>query len=345
MQYYWLALLVGVFGLMNIGHVMGSTPDNSDDETRSGNDNQPRIYSGHLTRYAENPILANGPAEYDSVKVGPRVVLKEGSMNYRLWYEAVPGGNRSSVGYATSPDGLHWTKQGEVLLPSEAWEGGSNGEVSPNSILVEDGIYKLWYHSYDGRTRRIGLATSPDGLLWTKYAGNPVLDIGSPGTWEDAQIAEPRVVKVGDEYRMYYMGLSSSTGGWRIGFATSHDGIHWEKYAKNPVFGPTPGAWDSSSTQMGGLLFEDDIWHLWYSGYAESSGGAIGYAWSSDGITWTKGVHNPVLTANPEPTAPDAALGDSVSVHRDENTYRVMYAGFNFSDNPMRTICLATILE
>ena len=97
-------------------------------------------FDGPLTRSPVNPVLANGPDAYDVEKVGPRVVLKEGPKEYRMWYEAVPAGNRSTVGYAESPDGLAWTKKGEVLHPSEDWEGGPDGEISPNSILVEGGV-------------------------------------------------------------------------------------------------------------------------------------------------------------------------------------------------------------
>ncbi len=53
---------------------------------------------GPLTRSPANPILINGPEGCDSDKAGPRVVLKEGSNSYRMWYEAVPAGNRATVG-------------------------------------------------------------------------------------------------------------------------------------------------------------------------------------------------------------------------------------------------------
>src|SRR6185295_10616977 len=96
-------------------------------------------------------------------------------------------------GYATSPDWLNWTKQGPVLSPSATWEGGGAGEVSPNSILIEGGVFKLWYHSFnpaDGH-RRIGYATSPDGLSWTKNP-LPVLDIGPVGAFDANMVTEPR---------------------------------------------------------------------------------------------------------------------------------------------------------
>jgi hypothetical protein len=107
------------------------------------------------------------------------VVLKLDLRDYRMWYEAVAGDGLTTVGYATSADGLMGKKERVVISPSEPWE---KEEISPNSILLEDGIFKMWYHGggyiRDKRqlgNRRIGHATSTDGLSWTKYKSNPVI--------------------------------------------------------------------------------------------------------------------------------------------------------------------------
>jgi hypothetical protein len=44
---------------------------------------------GALTRYSGNPLLRNGPETYDDLETGPRVVLRFGAGDYRMWYEAV----------------------------------------------------------------------------------------------------------------------------------------------------------------------------------------------------------------------------------------------------------------
>jgi predicted GH43/DUF377 family glycosyl hydrolase len=151
-----------------------------------------------------------------------------------MYYEAVPAPNDSFVGYATSIDGKNWTKQGRIvsLDPSEPWEGGLTGEMSPNTILIENGVWKLWYHSYGiDLKRRIGYATSTDGFNWIKNP-NPVLDVGAPGSLEDQYVVEPRVFNLGSEYRMYYTAnavgqIDIGTGRWF--YATSPDGINWAR--------------------------------------------------------------------------------------------------------------------
>ena len=64
------------------GYTINGSPDNSPALVR--NDNRSRIAGGFLTRYADNPVLANGPDAYDGVKVGPRVVSILGQKDYRL---------------------------------------------------------------------------------------------------------------------------------------------------------------------------------------------------------------------------------------------------------------------
>lgn len=305
---------------------------------------QQPLPSGPMTRYLGNPLLRNGPESYDYGKTGPRVVLKEGRATYRIWYEAGGSDKITRVGYATSADGLQWTKRGTVISPSQAWE---MEEVSPNSILLENGVYRMWYHG-GGYLRnnkrfgngRIGYATSSDGIVWTKFAGNPVLDIGSAGSFDDQQVAEPRVLKVGTSYRMYYTGQNTATKSTSLGMATSSDGITWTKLSATPIL--DTAAWGNF---WGGAFFkENGIWHLWH---AKTPSGLY-YKWSPDGIAWTEGPSNPVLTTSSGPNAADTGLvGDSVSGYRDGNTYRVMYTGFNWNLfgrlGRFEGICLATI--
>jgi sucrose-6-phosphate hydrolase SacC (GH32 family) len=154
----------------------------------------------------------------------------------------------------------------------------------------------MWYTGMDSDGKfRIGYATSSDGINWKKYAGNPVLNLGSTGTWDSDVVRVNAVIKDGMTYRMWYVG----NGHNRIGYATSTDGTHWTKYAGNPVLdvGSSPG-WDQGLVSFAGIIFDSGVYKMWYSG-----GGAtvfdgsvrIGYATSPDGIRWTRYPGNPVL--------------------------------------------------
>jgi predicted GH43/DUF377 family glycosyl hydrolase len=249
-----------------------------------------------------------------------------------MWYEGVPAGNTSRVGYATSSDGIAWTKYGgtPIMVPTEAWEGAPAGETSPTTVLKEDGLYKMWYHGYQNGTRRIGYATSIDGLTWTKYGGNPILAPGPSGAWDADSIAEPHVIKVGSTYFMYYMHALGVHG---VGLATSPDGVRWTKGVGNPVLQKGPaGAWDDASLQVGGVIYDDRMFHIWFRAPVHGSWAGIGYASSNDGVTWTKSANNPLLLR----PNPPLGKGDDYGVAANTNVFRrggqwwIYYGGFVF---------------
>jgi hypothetical protein len=105
-------------------------------------------------------------------------------------------------------------------------------------LVKEDGKYIMYYNGYQdsgGIQRRIGRATSPDGISWTKDAvNNPVLDMGALGQWDEDGVWIGSVIKKGtSDYIMYYAAFSGTIYG--IGIAESSDGINWTKYASNPI--------------------------------------------------------------------------------------------------------------
>ena len=54
-----------------------------------------------------------------------------------------------------------------------------------------------------------------------KISGNPVLNVGGSGTWDDYHVAQGTVLFDGAEYRMWYSGNDGLN--YRIGLATSAD--------------------------------------------------------------------------------------------------------------------------
>jgi hypothetical protein len=144
----------------------------------------------------------------------------------------------------------------------------------------------MWYHgcNADYSVCSIGHATSPDGIHWTKDAGNPVLEATS-GAWDEGGLYWPRVVKNGALYEMWYR------SGSQLGRATSPDGVDWTKYVGNPVLSD---GWDGRGVSVPSILLEGANYRMWTSSGAGATQG-IGIFESSDGITWTQPVSNPVL--------------------------------------------------
>ena len=294
------------------------------------------------TKYAGNPVLVEGSAgSWDDNFLVEASVLFDGT-NYKMWYGGQDGSQddfNMRIGYATSPDGLEWTKySGNPVL-----DLGADGSWDDTSVgypwVVYDGTgYHMWYGAADGITYRIGYATSPDGVTWTKHASNPVLDIGAPFSWDGEHIITPVVLMLDDSsFFMWYGGTTFPLG--KIGLATSSDGVEWEKWSTNPVMGLGP-AWEGAKVfPEAVILIGDTLLGMWYSGGILKVVGIpgsgqcnTGYATSSDGgVTWERYAGNPVLVRGSAGTWDNSCAGVA-DVLFDGTTYKMWYDSWDGSD-------------
>jgi predicted GH43/DUF377 family glycosyl hydrolase len=169
------------------------------------------------TKYGSLVLTSSTPVSWENeTGVADPFVMKDGS-TYKMWY-AGHVDNRWQIGYATSPDGTNWLKIGAPVLDLSAW-GTEVLEPSVTLIKGDEG-YTMWYGAlYQGNLRRIGYATSVDGINWTDH-GDSILEMG---TWDSYSLGCPSVIKDGDVYKMWYAG-SASYMQLRIGYATSETG-------------------------------------------------------------------------------------------------------------------------
>lgn len=98
-------------------------------------------------------------------------------------------------------------------------------------VVLHQGVYYMYYcaGSLEGSTKyRIHLATSKDLVNWTKHEKNPMVVDGF-----DAR--DPMVLRVGEEWVMYYTCNSTPAGGNHcVACVHSEDLIHW--HDKQVVF-------------------------------------------------------------------------------------------------------------
>jgi formylglycine-generating enzyme required for sulfatase activity/predicted GH43/DUF377 family glycosyl hydrolase len=126
-----------------------------------------------------------------------------------------------------------------------------------------------------------------------KHARNPVLDIGEPGQWDDKGCGCFSVADVNGRLHLYYMGAGTQNS-WRIGLATSGNGVNWRRSEANPVLPQgAPGSWDGKAVSMPYVLNDDGQLSMIYSG--SGKGGGFGLAKSTDGVSWTRHGNTPVL--------------------------------------------------
>jgi hypothetical protein len=228
-------------------------------------------------------------------------------------------------GYSGPPD---WTRDVAMyettILNDQAttprdWDGL---RVAKPAVIRDGAELKMWYDGHDlNDETAIGLATSTDGLTWTKSLSNPVL-VGTPGEWDGESTEHGSyVIKEGGLYKMWYEG-SPDYGVRQTGYATSTDGIDWNKYPGNPVIQAGPEGYDQQVAGHGSVLHEGGTYKRWYHAMGDQ-GVIIAYATAPDEVTWTK--QGPVLL--PEPGGWDEGALWGPSVLNLDGTYWMWYSG------------------
>lgn len=252
---------------------------------------------------------------------------------FHMFYNAIQGGWPPTdilIGYATSADGLNWTRSGDepVLIGSQLpYEGHT---IYASSIVIaEDGRWLLYFHivtasTAEGAGDSIGVASAPAPTgPWTIH--DEILLAPDPNGWDSYALWAPSVVRTEAGYFMYYSGLGPPPEWDRaVGLATSPDGYHWTRHGA-PILTASDNddAWDSHRIEQSVVTITPDGFVMVYradqgSGNFSGFRSAFGYALSSDGIQWHRPQETPILQPNAEPVW--QTLWSAGLAHHD-NTY------------------------
>ncbi len=139
-----------------------------------------------------DPVIGSPePGAWDQHRYTLAVILVDGG--YHLFFNGQDEGasfpNAYDIGHATSPDGIDW----EMDPANPVLTRGADGEWDDDSMwgagVIHDASgFRLWYQGGNGEVYAAGYATSPDGSTWTKYADNPIMDAGPPGSFDDGGV-------------------------------------------------------------------------------------------------------------------------------------------------------------
>lgn len=172
-----------------------------------------------------------GPGSFDERIASFADVWKDGA-TYHLVYEAAGTSSAypGDVAYATSPDGIRWTKHGIILKHSGRWESANNGTPS---LFKEGNTWYLFYHGFDGRDVRVFGASGPElTRLRRMNGGRPLVDTSAAG-WDAGTVGKRSVIKQGGYYWMVYEGSTDQPfdrARWSSGLARSRDLLTWDKW-------------------------------------------------------------------------------------------------------------------
>lgn len=232
-------------------------------------------------KYSGNPVLdVSYNGGWDSLGVETASVILDltapAAERYKMWYAGQYYNEyRYDIGYAFSADGIQWTKHPSPVLQTGLPAEWDNGFLEGPSVIKEGDTFKMWYCGYDaiadgqatdGRAN-IGYATSTDGFLWTKHPSNPVMITGQHA-WDSIYVQDPHVIKMGGQYHMWFGGGSNDAlYDQQVGYATSADGILWNKSTQNPVLERgLAGEWDAAMASFPSVIIDSGEFKMWYTG-------------------------------------------------------------------------------
>jgi predicted GH43/DUF377 family glycosyl hydrolase len=295
-------------------------------------------------RYGSNPVLPVGAAgQWDDLWCVIWSIVIVGSTWYG-YYNGRRSATDMKIGLATSTDdGLTWTKNISWTNPIlDVGAGGQWDETSVGSPCVwKEG--SNWYMLYNGKnaagTIAIGLATSSDGITWTKdTVHNPVMACDA-GQWDSGFISPgTRMLKEGSTYYLYYCGSTSAgpvLANRKIGLATSTNLTSWSKSGNNPLISPTGSGLDQGSDAPS-ICYLGSTYYIFYQ---SDDGGLNSWIFlassSAKDSGWTKYANNPIFNHGAAGQWDSVWTESPVLVLTPGNEWRIYYCGCK--DTPVQT--------
>lgn len=251
----------------------------------------PRGTAGGWIKSQDSPVIGGALGT-----VFDCCVRKENE-GYRMWYSWRPA---KGIAVANSPDGYDWSLP-QMVMPRQINLPWAVDEVNRPCVLYRGGKYRMWFIGmvrpldFCYGTSAVGYAESNDGIHWD-VRRESVMNPDEP--WEKNSLYCPHVIwdEEKNSYRMWYSGGEKYECD-SIGYAESEDGIHWNKYNKNPIFTADKNKfWEALKTEACCVVREQDYFYMFYLGISADRTASIGIARSRDGITgWERHPDNPVV--------------------------------------------------
>lgn len=141
--------------------------------------------------------------------------------------------------------------------------------IGSSYVMIDDGVWRLWYTSFlawgtePGAPKHryeIKYAQSPDGRTWDRSGAQSCIGSESP---EEHSICRPSVLKIEGRYHMWYCHRGEH---YRIGYASSDDGIAWTRADDAVGIEPSGEGWDSSEQGYPNVIGHGDWLYMVYCG-------------------------------------------------------------------------------
>ena len=192
-----------------------------------------------------------------------------------------------------SVDGLAWKKVG-VCLSGRNDFSSWDSMVNRACVMQEGSRWLMWFTGQCNGKSAIGLASSVDGINFSRLTSSPV--IVPTSSYEGVSVMNPCVLKLDDGLFHMWYSAGEDYEPDVICKAVSVDGVHWEK---SPFPALSKGTEPYDSYKVGGCsVLNVDEHHLamFYIGYQNLDVARICLAISNDGgQVWKRSKANPLV--------------------------------------------------
>lgn len=201
-------------------------------------------------RIGRNPVLQPGVTWSSTGLFNPAATSRDGKTI--LLFRATDKAMTSRIGFAQSPDGIHFAVRPDPILQPEASYELNGGVEDPRLVRIGD-TYYLTYTGYNRKDAQLCLATSKDLLHWSRKG---VMLPAYKGTWNTKWTKSGAIIpeRILGKWWMYYLGTRTDADGKDrdyMGIASSTDLEHWADASAAPVLDRRSGAFDSRVMEPG----------------------------------------------------------------------------------------------
>jgi predicted GH43/DUF377 family glycosyl hydrolase len=153
-------------------------------------------------RMSAKPVLSPEKPWEKVAVMCPHVLWDEQLKLLRMWYSGGEQYEPDAIGYATSPDGLAWTRhEGNPIFkfdPSAEWE---KHKVTACQVVRQGDWHVMFYIGFrDEHHTQIGVARSRDGITnWQKHPANPIIRPGI-NKWDHDACYKPYAIFDGKKW-------------------------------------------------------------------------------------------------------------------------------------------------
>ena len=236
--------------------------------------------------YKGNPVFSGADSGAWDDQIRERGYILKENDGYHLWFTGYKKDNPDTLfpGYATSPDGINWTRYKHNPIFSDSW-------TEDMMVVKVDSVY---YMFAEGRGNTAHMLTSTDKIHWKDHGplqirytnGKPLTPgpYGTPTAWIEDSV-----------WYLFYERNDSA-----VWLASSKDLKLWTNVQDEPVLNKGPEPYDKYGVALNQVIKHNGMYYGYYHGTAfeDWSEWSTNVAVSRNLRNWKKYNANPIMKEN-----------------------------------------------